>query len=234
MTIWVGYDGTLNDDEGDGPAAMWDPIEMLSEEEDAQGFPYRVGQESGGFDFSSLASAFGGSGGSGGAGGGMDLGQLGGTFGSALGSAFGGTSGAGTGKDVGSAIGDIFGSTAQGAQQGGIGGALGNLAASVVSKAVVPAISSAVSSASKAPPAPPSTSPATTMPVSPRKQGKTQRGVTGPAGRAAGRRQSHAMDPKAKLMLVLGHMAKKYGMTPPPSPSRAAKTAQASDGGTTS
>lgn len=222
MTIWVGHDGTLNDDDGDGPAVGYDPMVALEAEEAevmASGFGYPgvypghfhgypghyVGQDDFGSALgsigSALGSAFGGSGGAGGGaggggGGGFDFGSLGSSFGSALGSGDAGGSGGG---DTGSAIANIFGQ---------------------VAKVAVPAATQAISRAAQSHPqaqaqtqtqAPAGTS--TTPPTVP---------VQRPAGMTTQHpsqqphpRKQHAVDPKTKLNLMLTHLGKKYGMTPP-------------------
>lgn len=254
MTVWVGWDGLLHDDEGDGPAIAGNPIEALaaslqgsdwSAEEEA----FYVGQD-GGVDLSSLGdlgSSLGQSGGSsgglgsllgdsgggglgsllgssGGGGAGANLGSLGTSLGSALGSAFGGESGGSTGGTIG----DIFGSALQGAQSGGAQGMLGGLASSLVDKVVAPAIQSAAqphpasAGSTKAP-----TTPTTPPPSISNARPSPPSGMLSKTGkRAPGGRKTHSMDPKARLLLVLGHMAKKYGMPPPaaPGPSSATRT----------
>lgn len=240
MTIWVGQDGTLNDDEGDGPAAAWDPIEAWEDEavhwgsiEAIESAPYPpaagfyVGQDWGAMA-SSLGSAFGGSGGGGG---GTDWSSSLGSLGSGLGQALGG----GTGKDVGGAVGDIFGSTIQGASTGGWQGALANLATSVVSKAVVPAIQSAT----KAPPpqqqaaAPAATTP---RPTTPQPTATTRPSAT-PSQRQApsGARRQSTANPQQRLLILLDHLAKSYGMppaqTPKPRGQRGAAAAPSQAGG---
>jgi hypothetical protein len=226
MTIWVGQDGTLNDDEGDGPAAAWDPIEAWEEEavhwgsieaiEEAPHPPaagFYVGQDWGAMA-SSLGSAFGGSG-SGGSGGGAgtDWGSALGSLGSGLGQAFGG----GTGKDVGGAVGDIFGSTIQGASTGGWQGALANLATSVVSKAVVPAIQSATKAP---PPQPQAAAPTPTASTSVTPQPTTRPSATAPQQRIAptGARRQSTASPQQRLLILLDHLAKNYGMPPAQTP----------------
>ena len=205
MAIWVGYDGTLNDDAGDGPACAWDPLEVVSlEAEDAgyyeQGYDedpwqdYLVGVD--------IAASFGG-GASGGSSSGSpvtatatattDWSASMNQIGSSIGAAFGGD----TGKDVGSAVGDIFGSTIKGAEEGGWQGALANLAATAVQKAVVPAIQAA----SKSNPQPPPSA-APSLAVTP---------AAPPA------RNVRSVDPRTALLNTLGRLAKKYGM-PSPAP----------------
>ncbi len=199
MAIWVGHDGTLNDDDGDGPAAPGDPMEALV---GYFGYPgvypgyfhgfhgwypeYYVGQDDFGSALgsigSALGSAFGGSGGGAGGGGsgGFDFGSIASSFGSA----FGGSGGApgGGGGDTGSAIANIFGQ---------------------VAKVAVPAATQAISKAAQSHP-----------------QAQTQAPTQHPATTTTApsqphTRQSHAVDPKVRANLVLSHLAKQYGMTPP-------------------
>jgi len=214
MTIWVGHDGTLNDDEGDGPAVAGDPMEALAGGYGTypghfRGYAGHYVDQDGEYDYvgqddfgsalgsigSALGSAFGGSGGAGGgagggSSGGFDFGSLASSFGSALGGSGGASGGGDGGGDAGSAIANIFGQ---------------------VAKAAVPAATQAISKAAQQHP-----QAQTQAPVA-----QTQAPVQHPAATTTTPaqphvRQKHVVDPKVRANLVLTHLAKKYGMTPPP------------------
>jgi hypothetical protein len=219
MTIWIGYDGTLNDDEGDGPAVAGDPMQTFVGQTLAESVGYDgfVGQDDGGgggFDFGSAlsslgtaaASAFGGSGGGGGAGGagggggGFDFGSAMSSLSSAFGGSGGGGGGSGGGGDTGSAIANIFGQ---------------------VAKAAAPVAERAISQAMQQHPSQQAQQ-TQQLPQHPSQQAAPPAAhPQAPRGKPAVR-QKHAMDPKARLNLVLTHLAKQYGM-PPPEKSTAAQ-----------
>ncbi|HTR02540.1 MAG TPA: hypothetical protein VMN82_05030 [Thermoanaerobaculia bacterium] len=243
MTIWIGQDGTLNDDDGDGPAASWDPIAAWEDEvhwgsiEAIENAPYPpasgfyVGAEDWSAALNQAASSLGGGAGGGGAGG-ASWGSAMGSLGSGLGQAFGG----GTGKDVGNAVGDIFGSTLQGASEGGWGGALAGLATSAVRSAVVPAIQAATKAPppQAAPQAPAQAAPQAAPAKAPPAPSHPAAARQGAIARRAPQARRPAMDPRQRLLLVLDHMAKTYGMPPAQAPrarSQAAQRTQAADSG---
>jgi Putative peptidoglycan binding domain len=210
MSIWIGHDGTLNDDEGDGPAVAGDPVDILVgadpmfSQEVFAGQDYFVGQDDFGSALgdigSSLGSALGDSGGGSGGSGGGGLGSLFGDSGggaggaSSLASLFGGGDSGGSG-DTGSAIADIFGK---------------------VAKVAVPAVTKAISQAN----APKGSAPAATSsapmtaPLAPAAPSATAPHAPS-ASPAHVSQHRKALDPKARLNLVLTHLAKKYGLPAP-------------------
>lgn len=195
MTIWVGHDGTLHDDEGDGPAAVGqvfvgqDGLIYVGDDD----FGSALGSIGG-----ALGSAFGGSGGGGGdggsGGGGFDFGSAV----SSLSSAFGGSGGNGSGMgggggDAGSAIANIFGQ---------------------VAKAAAPVAAQAVSHAFSQGTTPHPQSQAVQHPS----ESGTPQGAhpaTHPAAHPAAAHPRQAGSPKTRLNILLSHYAKDYGMPAP-------------------
>jgi len=202
MTIWVGHDGTLNDDEGDGPAVTGDP--MMYVRTDGQTYVGADGQAYvGDMDWgsalgslgSAAASAFGGSGGGGGGGG------FGGSGGGGGGFDFSSLS---NGSDTGSAIANIFGQ---------------------VAKAAVPLATQAISQAtqqhpSQQPPAGGSqgSQMSTQQPPAGGSQGSqtpAQAATRAQATKPGAARGKSSTSPKDRLLLLLAHWAKDYNMPPP-------------------
>ena len=231
MTIWVGHDGTLNDDEGDGPAVAGDPMETLAGYGGYGGYgyggypgvypghfhgypgyyamPYEyVGEDDWGSALGSIGSAlgtaFGGSGSGGGGGGGGGGGFDFGSLGSSLGSALGqAADSGGGGGDTGAAIANIFGQVAK-------------VAVPAATQAIArsqshpqPQTQPPVQAPTGTPTAPPVQQRARTAPV----QRTTQPSAQRPSQPRA--RQGRALDPKTKLNLALSHLGKQYGLTPP-------------------
>lgn len=229
MTIWTGHDGALYDEDGDGAAAPADPIDMLTGCVTALGPSgygpdvyggFYVGEEGSdlgsafGSIASSIGSALGSSGGGGGGGGGGGAGSV--DFGSLFKDVGGTISSAASGEtDTGSAVANIFGQVAK-------------AAAPIVSKAASQAITQSQQQAQrtqqaqqsqqaqqaqqKQAPSLPSGGGAR-APVAPGGQAGRQTGrQTG--GQAKGPRGPSNQDPKARLKMVLNHLAKQYGLPP--------------------
>lgn len=208
MSIWIGHDGTLNDDDGDGPAVVSGSYSH------ATGQDYFVGADDFGSSLgdigSSLGSAFGGD--SGGSSGGS--GGLGSLFGTDAGSGSGGGSGAL------SSLSNLFGSDAgSGGGSGDTGSTIANLFGQVA-KVAVPAVTKAIASSQKpssqgsAAPSAARAPSASSAPPNPSPM--THPSASAPKGQAAHVSQHRkALDPKARLNLVLTHLAKKYGLPTP-------------------
>jgi hypothetical protein len=179
MTIWVGHDGALHDDEGDGAAAPVAGGHYVGEDDLGSAF---------GSIASSLGSAFGGSGGGAGGSAGGGAGGSGVDFGSLFKGVSSTVSQAASGDtDAGSAVADIFGQVAK-------------AAAPIVSKAASQAITQQgqQQAAQKQ---------AAQPPVAPSGQARTPASKPGP-------RPTGTRDPKARLKILLGHLAKQYGLPP--------------------
>ncbi len=237
MAIWVGHDGTLNDDEGDGPAVAGDPIEILALQ---TGYGPQVGC-CGDFDvYGEQAEALAGGYGSypghfrGFAGHyvGDDFGSALGSIGSALGSAFGGSGGGGGGGggDLGSSIGSAFGNLFGGDSGGSTGAAIGDVIGKVA-KVAVPLTAQAISKASSSHAQAAQAHGAVAQAHAQLAQAHAQAAQTS-APTQTHARQAHA-DPKTRLNLQLSHLAKQYNMPPPSGSSGAVQATSDGDGTTT-
>jgi len=211
MTIWVGYDGMLYDDE-------------------AQGGIY-TGQDNGGLGgLGDIASSLGGTDAGSGGGFGSALSDLGSSFGSALGGGSGGGTDGGSGLGgIGSDLSNLFSGTGDtGSALGDVFGKLAKTALPAVTQAAEGALTKATQRSTPSqqrsiPSQQRSTSSQASTPSQqrsiPSQQISSHLATPGSGGGTPLHvRHKHDVDPKIRLNLVLSHLAKKYNLPPPAKP----------------